>query len=87
MGSRDEHDSPSTATCPQDDYITLVHFKVDIHENRITFWPETGEVLHSNQRSHRLYECSHREPKNVLLNRVVILTQTVRVTDSQWRVL
>jgi hypothetical protein len=46
------HDSPSTATCPQDDDVTLVHFKVDIHENRIAFWPETGEILHSNQRSH-----------------------------------
>ena len=47
-----EHDSPSTTTSAQDDDVTLVHIKVDVHENRIAFWPETGEVLHSNQRSH-----------------------------------
>jgi hypothetical protein len=47
-----EWDSPSTATCPQDDDVTLVHIKVDVHEYRVAFWPEIGEVLHSNQRSH-----------------------------------
>src|SRR6266478_4535261 len=54
-------DSPSTTTCPQDDDVTLIHVKVDVHKYRISFWPETGEVLHSNQRSHGFSHRSHAD--------------------------
>ena len=46
--TKDEQDSPSTTTSPQDDDVTLIYIKIDVYENRIAFWPETGQVLHSN---------------------------------------
>ena len=52
QGSGKEYGLPSATTCPQDNDVTLVHVKINVHENRIAFWPETGKVLHSNQRRH-----------------------------------
>lgn len=70
----EEHDSPSATPCPQDDDVTFVHVKVDIHEDRIAFWPETGEVLHSKQRSHG-FERATATTTTKKRDSIVILTQ------------